>query len=275
MEQGIEGRRSLPDVNRLSVISATILLAYALVPYIDIPGRNWDITVMGAIFSFRLNFSVLITILVALMAAAGMEWLLRSHPFFGGQNTFQHRLLPALTALVIGFPLNSIGVDQRWWAVFSFGSIFLILVFVAEFIVLDLGDGRHAIATMGLTGVSFALYLFLCIAIRGAEIRSYLVFPALSGAMLLVALRTLYLRLDGRWCVRWSIGIALVVGQLSVALHYFSLTPLAYGLVLLGPAYALTGLVSAIEERRPWRSLWIEPISMMVILTLLAISIGR
>jgi hypothetical protein len=37
----------------------------------------------------------------------------------------------------------------------------------------------------------------------------------------------------------WSVGIALVIGQVAAALHYWPLSPLRFGLLILGLAYAL------------------------------------
>ena len=44
--------------------------------------------------------------------------------------------------------------------------------------------------------------------------------------------------------------IAFLVGQAAAAFYYWSLSPITYGLVLLGPAYALISLVcNLIEEK--------------------------
>ncbi len=154
---------------------------------------------------------------------------------------------------------------------FAFGGTLLILVIVAEYIVVDLSDARHAPVTVGLTAVSFALYLILTIAARGAELRLYQLLPLVALPMFLVALRSLYLRLSGRWCFAWSLAIALVVTQIAVGLHYWPLPPLSFGLVMLGPAYALTNLAGSVEEGRPLRSIWVEPVIMLALLWGLAV----
>ncbi len=154
---------------------------------------------------------------------------------------------------------------------FGFGGVLLILVFVSEYIVVDLSDVRHAPATVGLTAVSFALYLILTIAMRAAELRLYQMLPLVALPIFLVSLRALYLRLGGRWCVGWSLAIGLVVAQIATGLHYWPLPPLSFGLVMLGPAYALTNLAGSIEEGRPLRSAWIEPVIMMALMWGLAL----
>lgn len=259
----MDEHQNLPDTNRLSILAATILLAYAVTPFIKLPIRSLSLQLPGFLFELNFNFTSLVSLLVALLAAAGANWLIQGHPQSGEQSTFQHWLLPALTAWAIGVPLGTLALGLQWWAVFAFGGVLLVLVFVAEYIVVDIADARQAPATVGLTAVSFALYLTLAIAVRAAGLRLYLVLPALVPTLGLVTLRTLYLRLGGRWLWGWGLAIALVVGQFALGLHYWPVTPLAFGLALIGPAYALTSLAGSIEEGRAWRTLWIEPAVML------------
>ncbi len=267
----MEEHQQLPNADRLSVLASTILLAYAVTPFISLPERQFNLNLPFISFLFRFNMTTLVSILVAVLAAVGIDWLVRSHPHLGRQKTYQHWLLPALTAWVIGVPLNSLSVGVQWWAVFGFGGALLVLVFVSEYIVVDLSDSHHAPATVGLTAVSFALYLILTIAIRAAELRLYQLLPLVALPIFLVALRSLYLRLGGRWCVGWSLAIAIVVAQIATGLHYWPLPPLSFGLVMLGPAYALTNLAGSIEEGRPLRSIWIEPTVMLALMWGLAV----
>lgn len=271
----MEERQHLPDTDRLSVLTATILLAYALLPFVQLPERSLTLPAVGILFVFRFNFVTLIAVLSAALAATGTEWLLRGHPYLGNQRTFQHWLLPAFTAWVIGVPLSSLQVGLEWWAVFAFGGLLLVLVLVAEYIAVDLLDARHAPATVGLTAVSFALFLILCVALVAAGVRLYVLLPAVVLALFLVTMRTLYLRLAGRWCIAWSAGIALMVGQVVAALHYWPVSPLRFGLIVLGLAYALTSVAGSLEEGRSWRVLWAEPVVMLVVLWGLAFGANR
>jgi hypothetical protein len=183
----------------------------------------------------------------------------------------QHWILPGLTAWVIGVPLNSLATSPEWWIVFSMGGVLLVLVFIAEYSVADVVDIRHPAATVGLTALSFALYLILAITVRSADFRLYLMLPALALAVWLVSLRTLYLRLGGKWLFAWASVIAVVVGQIAMALHYWPLSPIRFGLILLGPSYALTSLVGGIEEGRPVQGWLIEPAVMLLLLWGLAL----
>jgi hypothetical protein len=268
-----EERQSLPNTDRLSVLAASILLAYALLPFIQLPERDLLLRLASLQFVFKINFSTLVAVIGAGLAAAGTDWLLRDHPRLGRQSTFQHWLLPALTTWVIGVPLSQLGVKLQWWAVFALGGLLLVLVLVSEYIAVDPSDTRHAPAAVGLTAVSYALFLILTITLVGAGTRLYILLPMLGVAIFLVTLRSLYLRLPGRWCISWSVGIALAVLQIAVGLHYWPLSPLRYGLVVLGLAYSLASVAGSVEEGRAWRTLWIEPAVMLVVLWGLAIAL--
>jgi hypothetical protein len=262
----MQEHQNLPDINRLSVLMGIILLAYALTAFVSIPTYDISFDVAGIVFEYALDFKFLVSILVAILAATGTDWLLRGHPEAKGQNFFPHLILPALTAWMIGVPLNQLQVGVQWWIILGSSSVLLILVFIAEYIIVDLNDMYHAPATVGVTAISFALYLYLAIAIRTANLRLYLMVPALVLPLALLCLRTFYIRLGGKIQIAWSLVIAFLIGQIALGLHYFPIQPLSFGLVILAPAYALTSLASALEENRPLKTSWIEPAIMLAIL---------
>ena len=264
--------RNLPDANRLSVLAATILLAYALARFIDLPARDLAIQLPGVYLSVEINVRTFVALLVAGLTASGADWLLRDHPAIdvqtapGRPKTLEHWLLPALTAWVIGLPLFQLPLGPLWWGGFALGGGLLMLVLVAEYIVVDPDDGRQAPAAAALTAVSFALYMALAVALRFAGIRLFEILPALALTAGLVSLRTLHLRLHGRWAFIQAAVIVLITGQLVAALHYWPITPVPYGLALLGPAYALTSLIGSLEEGESLRQAMVEPALVLLIL---------
>lgn len=249
----------LPDADRLSVLGATVLLAYALTNFVTLPAREFSIQLPGLFISFEINIRTFVAVLAGGLTASGADWLLRDHPALGDRTTYEHWLLPALTAWVIGLPLYNLPPGWSWWVLFITGGGALMGVLVAEYIVVDPEDIRYALASAVLTAVSFALFLILAIVLRSESLRLVFIVPALSLASLLVAARTLHLRLNGRWLLLESLAIALVVGQIAAALHYWPLSPVAYGLAVLGPAYALTSLMTNLAQNLPARQSLIEP----------------
>jgi hypothetical protein len=270
----MEEHQHLPDTNQLSVLVSTILLAYALTPFITIPASDFSVQLPFGTFRIPFNFSSLVSLIVAMLAGLGMDSILRKHPHFEGGNTYQHAILPALIAWAIGVPLSSLANQPAWWAVFALGGALLALVFVAEYIVMDFSDVRFALSSIGLTALSFAMFLILAIGLRASSARLYLALPTLLLPLGVVSLRTLYLRLNRRWCFAWVAAITIVVGQIATGLQYLPVSPAGYGLILVAAGYALTSLAGYLEEGRPWRSALIEPGIILAILVIFALAIG-
>jgi hypothetical protein len=257
--------RHLPDANRLSVLLAAVLLSYALAQLVDTQPVSFSFTLFNIQFSLPLNLTVVATLLSVGLTATGMDWLLRGHPHFEQANTVEHWLVPALTALVIGVLLYNLTSGPGWWLSFALGGVILSLVFLSEYIVLDPSDVRYPAASAALNALSFALFLILTFALRYAGTRLALMALAVLLASSMVTLRALHLRLAGRWEFAWSAGIGLVCIQFAAALHYWPLTPLQFGLALLAPLYAVTGLAINIGEDVSPRRAAIEAGTMLAI----------
>ena len=256
----ISQSRNLPEADRVSVLTAMIMLSYALTRFVELPERELAVQLPGLYLPLTINIHTIVAVLVAGLTAAGSDWLLHDHPALGGRPAYQHWLLPALTALVIGVPLNQLPAGVGWWIGLAAGGLVLALVLVAEYIAVDSQDVRQPLAAAGLTAVSFAVYLVLAGALRASGARLFGVLPAVAAAGWLVSLRALHLRLHGEWLLYEAAIIALIVSQCAAALHYWPLSPISFGLALVGPTYALTSLFGALVEERPLRQAIWEPL---------------
>jgi hypothetical protein len=98
-----------------------------------------------------------------------------------------------------------------------------------------------------LVALSYALFLILTTTLSLSASRLVLVVLAVFPAAGMVALRALHLR-TREWKFAWAIGVAIILTQLAAALHYWPVTPIQYGLLLLGPLYALTELALNLGE---------------------------
>lgn len=242
-----EEHRHMPDANRISVLLAAVLLAYALAHLIETPPYVFQFMIFGIVFAIPLNLNIAATLMSTGLTAAGTDWLLRGHPHLNGESTLQHWILPALTAFVMGVPLYNLAFGPVWLVSFALGGLLLLLVFLAEYIALDSSDVRHPAASAGLAALSYVMFLILVTTLAFSATRLVLVVLIVFPAAALVVLRTLHLR-TGRWELAWSFGIALVLTQLAAALHYWPLEPVQIGLALLGPLYALTELAINLDE---------------------------
>jgi hypothetical protein len=263
--------RQFPEFSRLSIISAVIILAYSLVPFVQIPTQSIAIRLPWAVFDLDFDFGTVVSILVAILAAFGADWLIQSHPNRDRYTLVRHGLIPAFTAWVIGVPLSLLEVGIEWWVVVSLGGVFLAFVLVAEYLVVDTKSTSHLPASLGLTAIAFALFLVLAIALQSSGVRLFLLLPTLTITLFFLVSRSLFLRTGGDWSWYWSAGIALFVGQLTLGLHYLPIQPLTFGLLVVGIAYPLTLFVALLKENRKGFSLFVEPLSLFFILFLLAI----
>ena len=105
----VQHTRHLPDRDRLSVLTAMIVLAYALTRVLDLPSRVVSTTIFGSALGFDLNGTVMMMLVVAGLISAGADTLVRSHPHLAGRSgasTILHWILPGAAALVLGAVLN-------------------------------------------------------------------------------------------------------------------------------------------------------------------------
>ena len=251
--------RFLPDSNRIGLLTSTVLLALVLARLVPSSGFNIEIQFPGFLFTLPLNVTSIMSILTAGLTATGMDWLLRGHPSLNRRVTFQWWLLPTLTTFVISVPLTTLPDNQYWWVGFILSGIFIFFVILAEYIVVDADAPYYALSVAGLTSISYTLFFVLSIALSSSGVRLFILLPALFIASTLAGLRILYLRVSGKWEFAWALGISLVCVQLAAGLHYWPLTPIQFGLLLIGPLYGLINLAINLGENIPARRATLGP----------------
>jgi len=255
---GISQSQYLPNVDRISVLGGMITLAYVLTHFINIPIKELAVQLPGIYLAVQINVNTLVAILVAGLTAAGADWIYHDHPALKGK-TISYLILPALTSLVIGFPLAQLPFGIAWWLGIAAGVLVLVLVLIGEYISINAKDVRQPLAAAGLTAVSFALYLVMATSLRSEGTRLFLALPGLAVGAWLVSLRVLHLRLHGQWLVYEAAIIAFIVSQLVAAFFYWPVTPIAFGVLVVGPSYALLSLFIGLIEEKPIRQVLIEP----------------
>ncbi|MBN1668989.1 MAG: hypothetical protein JW862_17990 [Anaerolineales bacterium] len=262
--------RYLPDPDQLSAFAAVIILAYSLASIIELPEQALTLQIPGVYFEININMASVIGLLVAGLTASGAAWIIRSHPRQQHRITIEHWLLPALTAWAIGIPLLQGNLGLFWIVGVFLGGGVLLVVLIAEYTVVEPDDQFYTLSSITLTAISYALFLIIAIGLRTAELRLFLLLPALTFANALVNLRVFHLRLRGKWAWQLTGVSVLINAQLITALHYLPLSPIQFGLFLLGPAYALTILLGAHAEGTPWQKSITEPIAVLILLTAFA-----
>ncbi|MBT7074859.1 MAG: hypothetical protein HN922_08115, partial [Anaerolineae bacterium] len=161
-----------PDSNRISVLVATVLLAFALARLLSTSAYVIAFEILGRVIRLEFDLRIMVILLASGLTATGMDWLLRSHPLVEKKRRIEHWFVPMLTALVLGVLLELLPLGTLWWWVgFAVSGILLVLVFWAEYVVVSAGDTSYPVATVLLTVISFALYLILVLALRYANLR--------------------------------------------------------------------------------------------------------
>lgn len=252
--------RFLPDTNRVGVLLATVLLAYALTSLIQTPEFTLELQLPGFYYAYPLSLNTIMVLMASGLTATGMDWLLRTHPSLGETRTVEHWVLPTLATFIIGVPLTILSRGTTWWLGFGIGAVLLALIFYAEYIVVEPSSPQYAVATAGLTALSYAVFLILTTALRYGSARLFILAPAVFFAAGLVSLRTIRLRTGQTWEFNWPIGVALVCTQIGAGLHYWPVSPVQYGLALFGPLYAMTTFAGSLLEKVPPRRAMVEPL---------------
>lgn len=254
-----ENRSTLHSADRIGVLIASVLLAFALTRIIQSPSFTITLELPGFYFALPLTLGTFMTILAAALTTAGMDWLTRFHPALGTKTNIEHLMLPTITTFVIGAPLSLLPNGTVWWAGFAFGAALLVIVFEAEYITIDPSAPTYALARAGLTALAYALFLILTTSLRFSGMRMFVIVPAIFIVATLISLRILHLDGTDRWDFPWAIGIGIICAQISAGLHYWPLTPIQFGLALTGPLYALTMLSASVAEDIPLRRAVVGP----------------
>ena len=242
-------------------------------------GQN-SATILGVIFNFEFNLYAFFPLLVALIASTGAIWVLRGHPQFleTSQRAWKllpNIILPALSLFILSFTLREMARNNVWWVVYVLGSLLFGLVLTAEYNVLDLRYDTHPAASLGLIGLSHALFLILSVVLRTGRMRLYIVIPLIVLSAIFIGLRTINLRTQGSWRLEYALLISLLIGQLAVSLQYLFLNPLQYGILLTASLYILISVTCGIIQHLKKLELLMEPGLMLVFCIGLLILVGN
>ncbi|MBS3749915.1 MAG: hypothetical protein KGY39_00235 [Anaerolineales bacterium] len=233
-------KKPIPTLDNLSFLVAIILLAYTLTHFVSIPSLDLELRLIGIYLPLTINFSLIVSFLVAGLATSGTVWILQEHPeIHSGDSTVDHWLLPGLTALVLMLVIEQFPFGLIWWVAAFLGGFLLMLVLLAEYIAVDPENDYYHLAEMGITTLSIAFFFILSIALHAEEIRLLIRVPLIGLAAGLVFLRILHVRTRGSWVLVPALVASIVIGQLSAAFHYWPMNSISFGITLLGPLYGL------------------------------------
>jgi len=248
-----------PNLERMSLIMAVILIGYAAARFVNIPTQTINIDFAGLFLPLQINLNTIISLLVAGLAAAGADWLFQDldHEV---SNASQHWLLPALTAWIISLPLANLPLSPLWWLVFGGGALLLLLVFLAEYSSEFPKNPYFNFSTILIGALAFALFLMLAISLRSLEVRLILSLPTLFFAATLISFRIQILRVGDDWSFPKIAAIAFFSTQIAAAINYWPISALSFGLIALGFLYASNSLLTSLTQGHDLKASATEPL---------------
>jgi hypothetical protein len=238
-----------PDRDRISTLTALLLLTYTLVRIIVLPSVEAELSILGLLIRFEFKTTFVLLTLAAALAVAGSDWLIQSHPKIEqGQAKPEHWVIPGLAALGAGALLTYIPEGPALWIGLIITAAMLIAVLMSEFIILDPDDPRYDRAAIGLTALAYLLLIGAFFSIRAIDLRAVFAIPLILLASAAVAWRLLRLAQIKNAALRDAILISSTTAQIAWGLHYWPLTPLREALILGLVVYLGNGLAMAYEE---------------------------
>ncbi len=276
----MQRRESILDFYKLSMIMAAIVLAFGTTRILPLEIYQYQFKFLGISFSLNVGYRNIIAIVSSGITAAGVYWLILTHPNTKRMNLKWYRFIPNLiipifSTAVISITLNNMRQDNSWWIVLALGSLLLLFILIAEFYIVDPTGLTQNWASVSLIALSFALFLILTIALKTSFVRLFILVPTLTLSGSIITLRTLYLRSGGRWLFEWTFVTTLLLGQIIIGLNYFDIKPVRYGLLMLAILYGLVSLFAGIINKKKRFSLYGEPLSMFFLIVLVALVFGN
>ncbi len=244
------------------MLTAVIVLAYALARFLDIPARAIGGTFFGSALGLELNGQFLMMLLVAALISAGSDTLIRSHPAFAARaagTTIVHWIIPGATALVLGAALNRLPDGPIWWLGLGGSAVGLVVVLMAEYGVVDPEAPRREAAVLVLTALAYALALILFVVMHSLSARAAIsaTVSGLVAAGLAWRLFTLHGAPPGRASLYAALA-GLICAEVIWALNYWRVPSSSAALMATIPFYISVGVAQQHLAGRLTRRVWIE-----------------
>jgi len=244
------------------VITAAIVLAYALARFLELPQRVVATTLFGSALGFELSGPFLMLVFSAALISAGSEMIIRAHPLFAGQparRTLIHWILPGATALVMGSALNHAASTPLWWLGLAFSVVALVVVLIAEYMVVNPQDPRREAAALALTTLAYLLALILFILLRRLGARAAISATLGGGMAAALTLRLFALKFAPLWrSGLYAAIVGLICAEAIWALNYLAISTIGGALLTMLPFYIGEGVAEHHLLGRLTRRIWIE-----------------
>lgn len=236
---------------RLSIISALIILNYALMPFIYSPQIPINFSIFGFIIDIHIEYANLMVLSAAFFAAVGTYWLLYDHPTIQRNTIVLHLILPTVIAGVISIPLNVIELGTAWWIMFAVGSMLIIFTLIAEYYSVDPDVSLFALARIFLIPLSVGILLLITITTRSAGFRLYIQILVLGIVFATIYTRLIALIKTPPNRIMMTVTSTLIFVQSIIGCHYLPFSSISFGLVLTGFSTFLIIYPLTLDSEKP------------------------
>lgn len=235
----------MPVYERISAVVSLTLIGLALYFVLEFPRQVASFTVFDSPLALISPRQWLMTFLLAGLAMAGADAIIRSHPTLTDLRTAYLATFWTLPGLLVITATQTLGLAPNTvaWAVGLVGvGLLLWLTILAEYRQVSPGATlRWPRLWQQLVGFGVALPLFVVIYYtRSRSALSATGIMLVSGMVGLALLRYSSKSLFKTWLFAAVIGLSL--GQITWALNYWRIGALQAGLILLLVLYVLLGL---------------------------------
>jgi hypothetical protein len=254
------------NIRQLNILAATIVLANGFSRLVSIPSRGVRISFLNLQWSVEVSGRLPFMVLLAFLVIVGAESIFRSHPILSGKgaasreySTVAHWILPGLAAFGGSAAVSLFPAGPRWWLGLALISLLLVASVVGEYYVIDREDIRHDLASLGLNVLGLTLLAIVLSAIHANSSRLSVAIPVIGLAVSVISFRLLDLSIQrSRRMLIYSLGIGLIVAELTLPLFFMPISSVAFGLLLVLATHTLVGFAQAALNNGVRRSTLIE-----------------
>lgn len=242
---GVPDDHPHPDLDRLSSLSALLLLAYGSVRLATLPTYTAEVGMLGLVVPIVVNTRLVMLVMAAALSTLGADWLVGSHPALDGRRTPLVKLVvPGLAAVGIGAFLTGIPTGPAFWMGLPLGAAVLMLAFTAEFYVTDREAPHFTSWSLVLHILAYLLLLEIFFAARATALRSIFVVPVSFTTATAVGWRLLSLQADKPEIRDIALIAGWIAAQLSWGLHYLPVRPIQGAILVTLVLYVTLTLMS-------------------------------
>lgn len=254
---------NLDHRDRISVVTWVLVFGFVLSLLLRLPTTVISFRALGSPTEVELTATTLMAFVLAIVASAGAEGLIRLHPKRQANRlglTWAYWALPAAMSIVTVVLLPSIPTRLFQAVVILVAGVLLMIAFYSLYATVEPGQPGFRRARFWLDALAYGVALLLFLFVYQARTRSLL-----SGTLIAFTASLLAVELlrnstnETRPVLMHSAVVGLLLGEMTWALNYWPLLPgLTGGLLLLLSFYLAVGIALQGLQGRLTKRIMIE-----------------